>query len=496
MNIFDMVPKQKVPYSAFNLSHSHLTTCDLGELIPIYAEEVIPGDILSISANLAIRFQPLLRPLLHEVNAYLHFFDVPYRILDDDFPDILTGGEDGTEAPTIPTYSGPAGANTPLDYMGLPLSITFPSGFRPIYYPLYAYNAIYNFFYRYPDIISEVNLSSNALQKRLWERDYFTSALEKQQRGTMPSLPLSGVLDIDGKDSDITLHNESDATDYTLRTQTTNNVFVSGTPSVTADARWGTPSLEVDISSGVTYDIDDLRTAFAQQRFLELNNVGGGRYHEFMYTHFNIDIGEHKLQEPSYIGGSKQAIIFSEVLQTESSDASTPQGEMAGHGISAASNFICKHRFKEHGVCMGILSIMPRQMWNSQGIDKRWLKTSKWDFYNPVFANLSEQAVYEGELYASATLSEDQTIFGYQGAWNQYRQRTNYVTAGMRSTHDTWHISRQLGGRPTLNSTFLECDPRKDWLSDDGEDAVFIHAGFHVRALRPMPLIPTPQLKG
>lgn len=496
MNVYDLVPKSKVPYSAFNLSHSHLTTGDLGILYPIYVQETVPGGVYEISVNLAIRFQPLLRPLLHEVNAYLHFFDVPYRILDEDFPDILTGGEDGTSAPSIPVFSGNTTAGNIDDYMGMPLSITFPSGFQPMVYPLYAYNSIYNYFYRYPDIISESALSNKTPHKRLWERDYFTSALEKQQRGVMPSFPLSGTLDIDGKAQDITVSNESDATARQIFFDAAGAIKGFTVPSSGADMRWNDPALEVDLSAGVVSDIDDFRTALAQQRFLELNNVAGGRYHEFILQHFNIDIGEHRIQEPFYFGGSKQPIIFSEVLQTESSDASTPQGEMAGHGISASSNYIGKYRAKEHGLIMGILSIMPRQMWSSQGLNKMWLKTTKYDFYNPVFAHLSEQAVYEGELYGSATLSEDQTIFGYQAAWNHLRQRQNYVTADMRSTHDTWHIARQLSGRPTLNQSFLECDPRKDYLSASGEDACFIHAGFNVRAVLPLPLISNPQLVG
>ena len=197
----------------------------------------------------------------------------------------------------------------------------------------------------------------------------------------------------------------------------------------------------VDLSSASTFNVADLRLAFQIQKWMERNARAGARYTESLRAHFGVSPRDDRLQRPEYIGGSKSPVIVSEVLQTSSSDATSPQGNMAGHGVSVASTFCGKYRATEHGLIMGIMSIMPRTMYQ-QGMDRQWLRRSRYDFYFPEFANLSEQAILNCELYATAVEATNKAIFGYQGRYDEMRTKRNMVCGQMRSTFDYWHLGR------------------------------------------------------
>ena len=177
-------------------------------------------------------------------------------------------------------------------------------------------------------------------------------------------------------------------------------------------------------------------------------------YRVSLQAHFGVSPRDERLQRPEYIGGSKTPVIVSEVLQTSSTDATSPQGNMAGHGVSVASTFCGKYRATEHGLIMGIMSIMPRTMYQ-QGMDRQWLRRSRYDFYFPEFANLSEQAILNCELYATSNEATNKAIFGYQGRYDEMRTKRNMVCGQMRSTFDYWHLGRIFSTAPALNSTFL-----------------------------------------
>lgn len=496
--IFNMIAPTNVGRSVFDLSYTRKFTCDMGKLIPILAEEVVPGDRFMIGNQIVIRMQPSLAPIMHEVNVYVHYFFVPIRIIWDDWESFITGGEDGTDAPALPTNGGAFSAGTLADYLGMPIGIALPAGFQPVKFPWYAYNAIYNEYYRAIDFIPEVALATNDVQNRAWEKDYFCSALAEMQRGVAPSFPLSGVIDVESNDSDVKAYNSVDAAIKTIWTTTAPTVVPSTAPSGTGSLRWSgsDTGMEVDISGASTFDIADLRLAFQQQKFLERNNRAGSRYTEQLKAHYGVSPRDDRLDRPEYITGTKQPLIISEVLSTnDDGGANVNLGDMGGHGISVASNIAGKYSVKEHGIIMGIMSVMPRTAY-SQGVDRQWLKTTKYDYYFPEFAQLSEQPVYEGELYASATLSEDQTIFGYQMRHAEYRYKKDVICGDMRSNYDHWHLGIQFSGRPSLDQTFLEADAgtnlRKDFLVAPGEDALIVNFGNIIKAVRPMPIIGTP----
>ena len=217
----------------------------------------------------------------------------------------------------------------------------------------------------------------------------------------------------------------------------------------------------VDLSTASTFDIADLRLAFQIQKWMERNARGGVRYTEFLRAHFGVAPRDERLHRPEYIGGSKSPVIMSEVLQTSSTDLTTPQGNLAGHGISAQDQFCGSYRAAEFGLIMGIMSIMPKPAY-SQGINRQWLRRSKFDFFFPEFVGLSEQAIEQAEIYATDVASANTTIFGYQGRYDEMRTKDNMVVGEMRTTFDYWHLARQFSSAPLLNSSFITCIPRKD----------------------------------
>lgn len=501
--IYERVRTASVPRSAFDLSYVYMTTCDMGELIPVYQEEVVPGDVFEISNEVVVRMQPVVAPILHEINIFAHYFFVPNSLTWSNWEDFITGGDDGTDSTSILSWTaGSTAANSIWDYLTMPVGAD-ASGFKPVLMLLRAYNQIYNDYYRDESLITAISLDTETVQKRAWEKDYFTSSLPWQQKGTAPSFNVSGVLDIDGKAADIVVEGTSDTTDRTLVLSQVSGTGVdySGTTiSSTENMRWVTPSLEVDLSNAVTFDIAELRENAAIQRWMERNARAGSRYTEVIRSHFDTYPRDERLSRAEYIGGTKQPLVVSEVLQTSATDtgasSQTPQGNMAGHGISVNNGYVGKYRVKEFGIIMGIMSIMPKTMYH-QGVDRRWRKFSRYDYYFPEFANLSEQPVYRAEVYANSTSGDNQTIFGYQGRYAEMRSRQNVVTAGMRATFDYWHFCRQFGSAPTLNQTFIECNPRKtDIFADSSEDGFIVSFGNKVRAVRPMPFEPLPGLSG
>ena len=430
--VFQKVGGAKVARSVFNLSYEKKFTCDMGKLIPIMCDEVVPGDILQLGNELVIRMQPLVAPILHEINAYIHYFFVPNRLLWDDWESFITGGTDGTEAPTLPTWEPTDFALGSLwDHMGFPL--VDPDGAYPVDFPRRAYNKIYNDYYRDETLITEVSETQEDILLRAWSKDYFTSSLPWQQRGTAPALPISGTTAAVWASGSFNQNAGNSNLSYSA-TPSDPIGYVNGSPDRdNALAHFNDNT--VDLSSATTFDISDLRLAFQIQRWLERNARAGARYTEFLKSHFGISPRDDRLDRPEYIGGSKSPVIISEVLQTSSTDATTPQGNLAGHGVTVDKRYVGKYRVTEFGVIMGILSVMPRAVY-SQGINRQWLKTTKYDYYFPEFANLSEQAITRAEIYASGVPAENATVFGYQGRYDEMRVKQNLYASGMRTTFD------------------------------------------------------------
>lgn len=515
--VYSHVGLPNIGYSAFNLSYEKKFTGDMGLLYPIMVDDCIPGDLWQIGAQAVIRCQPLVAPILHQIDIYACYYFVPYRKMwetssSDCWEAFITGGEDGSLAPTIPTWDPNNGVDNIAgglwDYFGYPLGVE-TDGCDPLVFPRYAYNWIWNEFYRPEDLVSEVALTQTSLLRVAWQRDYFTSALADLQRGTAPSLPISGTsaavfdddVEIDGA--------ASGAGGVNLQTTSGTNLFGATTlaameqnlrarkTATGTSTNKGLDDNSVDLSSATTVDITDLRLAVQIQRFLERSNRAGARYIEALYAHFKIAPRDDRLDKPEFIASVKFPLIVSEVLQTSETNT-TPQGTLAGHAIAAVNKYIAKYRVKEHGLIMGLMFIRPKPAYSSEGVERQWNSAARgtrygWPF--PEFANLSEQEIYNGELFITDGVSATNIdIFGYQGRYNECRSKQDMVVGGMRSTFDYFHCARQLGALPTLNSTFLLCTPRDDAWAAPSEDQFMISWGNKIKCIRPLPIAAVPGL--
>ena len=506
MRAFKNVGSVRPGRSVFDLSHVRTMTCDMGQLIPVMCQEMSPGDFFKFGNQSVVRMQPLVAPILHEINIYVHYFFVPYRILWDDWENFITGGKDGMFEASLPLWSPTAPFNadkyTIADYVGIPTGVDIPEDLIPIALPKMAYNLTWNEFYRDENLQSEVDLMNDEILYRNWEKDYFTSSLPWQQRGIAPALPITGITSaiftgsIPSVDTDTMYHvglGPSGTGDMAGAGGVPAAGFLRLSPSGSQGLKDWLNQNNVDLSSASTFDVSDLRLAFQIQKWLERNARAGVRYTEFLKAHFPVYPRDDRLQRPEYCGGSKNSIIVREVLQTSSTDTTSPQGNMSGHGISVGDNYSGKYMAQEYGVILGIMSIMPRSSYQ-QGVNRQWLRRTKYDFYFPEFANLSEQAVMNGELYITGNNDQDIDIFGYQGRYDELRYVPNSVHADMRDIFDYWHLSRKFSVRPFLNSDFVTCKPSKRIFAVQNEHGFIVSFSNLIKASRCMPVISEPGL--
>ena len=478
--------------SLFDLSYDKKFTCDMGKLIPIMCDECVPGDIFEISNGAIVRFQPLVAPVLHQIDMYVHYFYVPYRLLWDDWEEFITGGVDGDDATAIPTWTPTGSGNdkgTLWDYLGFPINVV-ATGAEPIDFPRRAYNFIFNEYYRDETLQTEIALTNETILIRNWEKDYFTSALTFQQRGTAPALPIAGTSHAVWDSGSVI--NGVPATTVGVNTIASNPYLYTNGVGASGNLRAVLNDNDVDLSGATTWDIADLRLAFQIQRWMERNARSGVRYTEFLKAHFGVAPSDDRLQRPEYVGGTKSPIIISEVLQT-SETGTTPQGNLAGHGLGIQAGYVGKYHVKEYGLIMGIMSIMPKPAY-SQGINRQWLRRTRYDFYFPEFANLSEQAIIRAEIYANDSSSDNNTIFGYQGRYDEMRVKHNMVCDDMRDTYDYWHLAREFSSAPLLNESFIQCVPDKRIFAAESEPGLIVSFANNIKALRPLPIIAEPGL--
>lgn len=490
---FQSIGAIKPRRSAFDLSYTKKMTMDMGELIPVMCDEVVPGDIFKIGNEMVIRFQPLVAPIMHEVNAYVHYFFVPNRLLWDDWEEFITRGLSGDQEVSLPRFQGlvsNTAKGTLWDYFGLPVGVLPDISHRPLMFPWYAYNLIYNEYYRDQNYITEIAKTNNVIQYRAWRKDYFTSALPWQQRGTAPALPVTGTGTLGIDLSNIYQNDSGTPIKAWNAALGVGALTVNNLDSKNALVDWLQESKTVQLDNTTTFDVSDLRVAFQIQKWMERNARSGARYTEFLRSHFGVTPRDERLQRPEYLGGSKSPVIVSEVLQTGET-GTTPQGYMAGHAISVDKNFCVNYQVKEYGLIMGILSVIPEAAYQ-QGIDRQWLRKTTFDFYFPEFANLSEQAIERAEIYATDVEAQNATIFGYQERYAEMRHKRDMVCADMRDTFAYWHLGRQFSALPSLNQTFIECKPDKRIFAVQNVDGLIVNFANIIKAIRPLPIAAEP----
>lgn len=509
---FNLIGTLKPGRSKFDLSFTHKGTCDMGQLIPLMAKNCYPGEFWQMGADLVIRMQPLLAPILHTVRVYVHYIFVPHRLVMDkeeygdtvDFSVFITGGSDGSDSTPCPvwTVTGaamPDGINDNAigslwDVMGHPVGVV-PTGAMPCDFPKRAYNLAWNWLYRDQFVQDEVDITtSEQILYRNYMKDYFTSALPSQELGTTPAISavLSGVLN-----PDFTNSVGAYANYQALYVNTGADVITSASGSYNTDLINALNKATVDISAGsVTgFDIHDIRLSMRMQEIMERNQRAGVRLGEFNYAHFGVAAQDHRLQMPEFIGGFRQPIIVNEVVKTADDGGSDPLGHLGGKGILGAHQRGFNYYTREHGTMLALMSIVADAAYE-EGIRREWWKDDRWDFYLPELANLSEQEVRTGELFANGVEADNDEVFGYQAAWDEYKTSQDMISGEFRASGnlDYWHISRQFGSRPTLNSDFLKHDPRKDCFVAPSEPAFYFNAMNYLHVTRPMPYIAIPSL--
>lgn len=493
--IFESLRMRRPRYSAFDLSHEKKLSFDMAELIPILCEEIVPGDHFKIQTEVMLRFAPMIAPIMHRVNAYVHYFFVPNRLVWDEWEDFITGGQDGTDTPVMPTFSVGSSALDPgtlWDYMGIGgVAAGGGDNAQVQALPFRAYQEIYNTYYRDETLDPVVDWAAGStpattLRSRRWEKDYFTSSLPWAQRG--PEVTIDG--NIVYKDPALVTH--SGGTKPTDGANVTTEDLAGGTTA--AINAGGTQPLAIDNIDSLNITINELRESSRLQEWLEKNARGGYRYIEQLLSHFGVRSSDARLQRPEYLGGGRQPVVISEVLNT-SATGSQAQGTMAGHGISVGTANRARRRFEEHGWLFGILSVIPRTNYQ-QGIPRKFSRTDKLDYYFPEFAHLGEQEVLNQELYYSNgdTDATNQGTFGYQQRYAEYKYGCSSVHGEFKTTLAHWHLGRIWNSRPGLTSTFVNCNPDTRIFAVETGDKMWCQVYNDVKARRPMPYFSNPKL--
>ena len=520
MSIFSKVAMPRPQTNTFDLSHDRKFSGKIGELMPITVMEAVPGDKFNIKATNLTRFAPLITPIMHQASVYCHFFFVPNRILWSNWEDFISGGEDGLADPTFPTLNITTSTNgyavgALADYLGLPTGSQL-SNVSAL--PFAGYQKIYDDYYRDENLIDKVDVTlSDGLQsgadtielgtirKRAWQHDYFTSALPWTQRGPEATIPLGTSAPIDWIDNKVNLiknantgaliQNLDSSGASPIETGTDGRPFTS-LPSTTYLGWDNSASLTADLSSATASSINDLRRAFRLQEWLERNARGGARYIEIIMAHFGVRSSDARLQRPEFLGGSATPITISEVLQTSANNTEpTPQGNMAGHGVSVGSSNYVSYRCEEHGYIIGIMSVMPKTAYQ-QGIPKHFKKLDKFDYYWPSFANIGEQPILNEELYHQNNPTDTET-FGYTPRYAEYKYIPSTVHGEFRDSLKFWHMGRIFGSKPTLNQDFIECDSAevdRVFAVDADTEHLYVYLHNEVKATRLMPYFGTPTI--
>lgn len=520
MSIFNKIQITTPKSSTFDLSFDHKTTLKMTNLTPFLVQDVLPGDKFDITTSSMIRFAPLVSPVMHNVNVFKHFFFVPYRVLWEGWNDFISGNYEGATVPNIKgTDVDPfvIAQGDLADHLGLPLTTNMKEPISILHF--LAYHKIFHDYFRDQNndtspewkVLAKSTTGSIApslfapdffkLRQRAWQHDYFTSCLPFAQKGDPVSIPMSldGTVRVDRARN--LADDKINAGDISNKGIGFGSILQSGLAGINQDIYLEGDLSDADVTNSGT--INDLRRAMALQRFLEKSARAGTRINEFLRSMFGVKPDDLRLDRSLYLGGSKDPVVISEVLQTsatETNEDGTAQGNMAGHSVSYGRGNGCNYYVPEHGVIIGLVSVMPTTSY-AQGINRQFSKLDRFDFALPDFAHIGEQEVLGKEIYYNGYEVENNSTFGYLPRYMEYRYNPSLTTGEFRTTQQHWTLTRFFENRPNLNQAFIyasEAEMRRIFAYYDPEDPdntpdyVYAHIHCSIQASRRLPKYGTP----
>ncbi|AXL15179.1 major capsid protein [Microviridae sp.] len=523
---FSQVPKAQIQRSSFDRSHGLKTTFDSGYLVPIFVDEVLPGDSFNLNMTGFARLATPIYPLMDNMRMETFFFFVPNRLVWDDWEKF--NGEqanpgDSTDF-TVPTFS--LGDQTQInegdlsDYFGIPTKVP-GLDFSKLWHR--AYNLCWNEWFRDQNLQDSVLVDTTSggadqiqdykLLRRGKRHDYFTSCLPWPQKGDPVSIPIAGTAPVEGIGV-ISTHTAADLINATVNEtgetglpsnypQAYGNASTLNNYAIKTNVAGDAPEIFANLSAASTITINELREAFQIQRLLERDARGGTRYIEIIKSHFGVTSPDARLQRPEYLGGGSSSVNISPVASTVPTDISpenAPQGNLAAIGTASLHNHGFTKSFTEHGVLIGLINVRA-DLTYQQGLNRMWTRSTRFDYYWPSLAHLGEQAVLNKEVFAQGFVDPvaDNAVFGYQERYAEYRFKPSCITGLMRSNAaqslDAWHLSQDFADLPTLGPTFIEDNPPVGRVIAVPTEPQFIFDGyFKLRCARPMPLYGVPGL--
>jgi hypothetical protein len=460
----------------YNLSHYHVTSCDLGELIPVSCVEVDAGDTFRGNTSMLLRFGAMDTPVMHPLDVHIHHFFVPFRILWSGWEDFITG----VSATPPPKISGAAfSSNTLQHYLGVYDDAS--NNYNALF--VRAYNKIYNEYYRDSDLITEVSEDSTSIQKVAWGRDYFTESRPWQQKGTAVTLPLgtSAPLSYSPSVGATLVRNPNTGALITTAAGLQNDSIGRVENATTGDVDLDlTNSHTADLSSATGPSVVDFRESFAIHTYQENRARYGSDFVDYL-RFLGINPSDGRLQRPEYLGGGKETVQISEVM-----DHGSSVGTYKGHGISALRTNKYQRFFEEHGVCMTMAFVRPRTMY-LKGLHAKFSKTTKEDYFQQELAQVGAQEIYNKEVYAPHSTPDG--VFSYGDRYREYREEPSRVSGMFTTTDKTWHFGRDFSSDPALNQTFLECVPDETAWSQTTNHNVYMMSSNNIVARRRIPHI-------